>query len=226
VPLRAGERMKILLLEDDPILADILTHYLREKGFDALHVDNGEAALEKAFDEKFDLMILDINVPKKNGLDVVKTLRQHDNTTPTIIITAYQDTAHMKQGFENGCDDYIKKPFDLEELDLRIQNISRRFSIESVENLDLGDGISLVPAKNKLFVGEKTHQLARKECEILIYLSTHKKRVISSEELMQNLWEYESMPSDATIRVYIKNLRTLLGKDKIQTIRGSGYYFE
>jgi DNA-binding response OmpR family regulator len=218
--------MKILLLEDDLILSDILSCHLKESGFDVVHVEDGESALDKAYDSKFDLMILDINVPKKSGLEVIKTLREYNNTTPSIIITAYQDTAHMKNGFENGADDYIKKPFDLEELDLRIKNIQKRFGIEVDDKIDLGDEIFLSPNKNRLHVKNKEYQIANKECEILLYLSSHKKRVVSSEELMQNLWEYETMPSDATIRVYIKNLRNILGKDRIKTIRGSGYYFE
>ncbi|WP_024954194.1 response regulator transcription factor [Sulfurospirillum arcachonense] len=218
--------MKILLLEDDLILSDILTHHLRESGFEVIHVEDGESALECATESKFDLMLLDINVPKKSGLEVVKTLREYNNTTPAIIITAYHDTSHMKNGFESGCDDYIKKPFDLEELDLRIKNIQKRFSIESEDEIKLDIDTTLVSTKNRLVVQGKEYQLANKECEILGYLLAHKKRVVSSDELMQNLWEYESMPSDATIRVYIKNLRNILGKDRIKTIRGSGYYFE
>lgn len=218
--------MKILLLEDDLILSDIIAHHLRECGFEVVHVEDGESALDEAYDNKFDLMILDINVPKKSGLEVVKTLREYNNTTPTIIVTAYHDTAHMKNGFESGCDDYIKKPFDLEELDLRIKNIQKRFSISNEEEVDLGLSTIINPSKNKLKVDDKEYQISHKECEILMYLSSHKKRVVSSEELMQNLWEYEFMPSDATIRVYIKNLRNILGKDRIKTIRGSGYYFE
>lgn len=146
--------------------------------------------------------------------------------TPAIVITAYQDTSHLKKGFESGCDDYIKKPFDLEELDLRIENLSRRFSIESDDEINIDAKTLLIPSKNRLVVDGKTYTLAHKECEILTYMSARPKRVISSDELIQNLWEYESMPSDATIRVYIKNLRNIIGKEKIQTIRGSGYYFE
>jgi len=218
--------MKILLLEDDPILSDILTHHLIDSGYNVVHVEDGESALNEASDSKFDLLLFDINVPKKSGLDVVKALREYNNTTPAIVITAYQDTTHMKNGFQSGCDDYIKKPFDLEELDLRINNIKKRFSIESDEIVQLDSDITLIPTKNKLVIDKNEHQLAHKECEILLYLSSHKKRVVSADELMQNLWEYESMPSDATIRVYIKNLRNILGKERIQTIRGSGYYFE
>jgi DNA-binding response OmpR family regulator len=218
--------MKILLLEDDPILSDIMSHHLIDSGFEVKLVMDGQDALDVGSEEKFDLFIFDINVPRLSGLDVIKKLREYDNTTPAIIITAYQDTAYMKNGFESGCDDYIKKPFELEELNLRINNIKKRFSIESEEKVVIGEDIILYPDKNRLHVKEKISQLSHKECEILIYLSSRKKRVVSSEELMQNLWEYEEMPTDATIRVYIKNLRDILGKDKIQTIRGSGYYFE
>jgi DNA-binding response OmpR family regulator len=160
--------MKILLLEDDPILSDILTHHLIDSGFEVIHVEDGESALNSAYEHKFDLMILDINVPKKSGLEVVKTLREYNNTTPVIVITAYHDTTHMKSGFESGCDDYIKKPFDLEELDLRINNIKKRFSIESENEIKLGEKIMLNPSKNKLKLEEKEYQLANKECEILV----------------------------------------------------------
>lgn len=218
--------MKILLLEDDPMLCDILSCHLQESGFELKVAMDGQSAFTYASEERFDLFIFDINVPKKSGLELISQLRSFANTTPAILITAYQDTTHMKRGFESGCDDYIKKPFDLEELDLRINNIKKRFSIESEEKLILCEDIFLYPDKNSLHVKNKIHQISRKEREILIYLGARKKRVVSSEELMQNLWEYEEMPSDATIRVYIKNLRHIIGQEHIKTIRGSGYYFE
>lgn len=219
--------MKILLLEDDPILSDILLYHLKNSLHEPLHVSNGNAALDAVTTQKFDLLILDINVPKKNGLEVIKEIRSYKDTTPAIIITAFQDTVHLKKGFENGCDDYIKKPFDLEELDLRIKNIQKRFGIITRDDVvAIDEGISLMRSKNRLHVKDKAYILAPKECEVLLYLSSRKHKVVSIEELTQNLWEYESMPSDATIRVYIKNLRHLLGKEKIHNIRGNGYCFE
>ena len=172
------------------------------------------------------MMIFDINVPQKSGIEVLNELREENNTTPIIIITAYQNTQYMKNSFENGCDDYIKKPFDLEELDLRIQNIKKRFSIESDDKIKLFDNIFLLAQKHQIIINKVEHKLTQKECEILVYFNSHRKKVISSEELMQNLWNYEDMPTDTTIRVYIKNLRLLLGKESIKTIRGIGYYFE
>jgi DNA-binding response OmpR family regulator len=218
--------MKILLLEDDFILADLLYHHLKELSYDVLHVDDGQKALDEASSSTFDLMILDINVPKVSGLDVIKSIREYNDTTPAILITAYQDTKHLKNGFENGCDDYIKKPFDLEELDLRINNIKKRFSIENDEKVIVDSDTYMFPSKNIISVSGVEHQLAKKEIEILLYLTSRKNRVISSDELMQNLWEFEEMPTDATIRVYIRNLRNIIGKDRIKTIRGSGYFFE
>jgi len=218
--------MKILLLEDDFILADILYHHLKDLSYEVMHVDDGQKALDEASSNVYDLMILDINVPKISGLDVIKSIREYNDTTPAILITAYQDTKHLKNGFENGCDDYIKKPFDLEELDLRINNIKKRFSIENDNIVIIDDNIYMVPSKNLLNIDDKEHQLAKKEIEILLYLTSRKKRVISSDELMQNLWEFEEMPTDATIRVYIRNLRNIIGKERIKTIRGSGYFFD
>ncbi len=218
--------MKILLLEDDYILSDIIVNFLREKFYDVVQVEDGDSAIEFAGIDKFDLMILDINVPKLSGIDVVKHIRSYSNTTPIILITAYQDTTHLKKGFESGCDDYIKKPFGLEELELRINNIKKRFSIESDSKVEIDSETYIIPSKNLLAIKDKNLQLANKETQILLYLSNRKKRVISSDELIQNIWRYEDMPTDATIRVYIKNLRDILGKGRIKTIRGSGYYFE
>ncbi len=218
--------MRILLLEDDYMLSDIIVSFLKEKFYDVVQVEDGESAIERASTDKFDLMILDINVPKLSGIDVVKNIRSYSDTTPIILITAYQDTAHLKKGFQSGCDDYIKKPFDLEELELRINNIKKRFSIESDNKIEIDSETYIIPSKNLLIIKDKNLQLANKETQILLYLSSRKKIVISSNELIQNIWRYEDMPTDATIRVYIKNLRSILGKNKIKTIRGSGYYFE
>ncbi len=218
--------MRILLLEDDYMLSDIIVSFLKEKFYDVVQVEDGESAIERASTDKFDLMILDINVPKLSGIDVVKNIRSYSDTTPIILITAYQDTAHLKKGFQSGCDDYIKKPFDLEELELRINNIKKRFSIESDNKIEIDSETYIIPSKNLLTIKDKNLQLANKETQILLYLSSRKKIVISSNELIQNIWRYEDMPTDATIRVYIKNLRSILGKNKIKTIRGSGYYFE
>jgi len=218
--------MKILLLEDDVALSDIVSEHLSDRGFDVTLAYNGDEALDFLVDNKYDLALLDINTPNMSGLEVLRTIREYKNNIPTIIVTAYQDTKHLKEAFENGGDDYIKKPFDLEELDQRIDKLCRHFSIEQNEEIEISSSIKFLPSENALHVGSKTIQIAQKESDILKYFCTHKSRIVSTEELLQNIWSYEDMPTNATIRVYIKTLRSLLGQDSITTLRGVGYKFE
>ena len=219
--------MKVLFLEDDIALNDILSEHLQDKGYEVVSCSNGQEELEYMIDDKFDFALLDINTPLMSGIDVLKTIRNdYKNNTPAIIITAYQDTKHLKESFESGVDDYIKKPFDLEELDQRILRLCRQFSIEQNQKIELGNNIYFEPNSCKLQKDGEIINIAQKERDILKYFIIHKNRVISSEELLQNLWTYEEMPTNSTIRVYIKNLRKFVGRDKITTIRGIGYKFE
>ena len=219
--------MRILLLEDDPALNDLLDDHLTDKGYDVTLCTNGQEALEYLIDDVFDLALLDINTPIMTGIEVLKTIREdYKNRTPVIVLTAYQDTKHLKESFENGVDDYIKKPFDLEELDQRILKLCKHFMIEQSEEIKLSSSVTFLPESCQLQFEDGIKNVAQKERDILRYFCKHKNRVVSSEELLQNIWAYEEMPTDATIRVYIKNLRELLGKDRIQTIRGIGYKFE
>jgi two-component system, OmpR family, response regulator len=219
--------MKVLLLEDDIALSDLLNDHLIDKGYEVTLCSNGQEALESLIDEKFDLALLDINTPILSGLDVLKTVRNdYKNSTPAIVLTAFQDTKHLKESFESGVDDYIKKPFDLEELDQRILKLCRQFSIEQDDKIKIDDNIYFEPQSCKILKDNKQISIAQKERDILKYFCIHKNRIVSSEELLQNIWVYDEMPTDATIRVYIKNLREIIGKDKITTIRAVGYKFE
>jgi DNA-binding response OmpR family regulator len=219
--------MKVLLLEDDVALNDLLSDHLEDKGYDLTICMNGQEALEYLVDEKFDLALLDINTPIMTGIEVLKILREeYKNNTPSIILTAYQDTKHLKDSFESGVDDYIKKPFDLEELDQRILKLCRQFSIEQNDEIEINSNIVFEPETCLITKDSKSISIAQKERDILKYFCNHKNRVVSSEELLQNIWAYEEMPTDATIRVYIKNLREIVGKERIITIRGIGYKFE
>lgn len=218
--------MKVLLLEDDVALSDILSDFLEQKGHDVIICSRGEVALEYLIDGGFDFAILDINTPNMSGIDVLKHVREdYKSQTPIIIMTAYQDTKHLKNAFELGSDDYIRKPFDLEELDQRINRLCRYFSIERDNDIKISENISFNPLECVVTINEVKIHIAQKERDILKYFVNHSKRVISTEELLQNIWEYDEQPTDATIRVYIKNLREILGKDKIETIRGIGYKF-
>jgi DNA-binding response OmpR family regulator len=218
--------MHILLLEDDAILSDIMRENLELSGFLVDLMMDGEAAIQAISNHKYDLFLFDINVPIASGLEVLKFARTYHYETPTIMITAYQDINHLKESFQLGCDDYIKKPFEYEELEQRIDNIKRHFNIENNQLTTIAEGIHFNFTKQEVVNHKRQHHLSQKEAEILNYLFSHRSRVISNEELMQNIWIYDEIPSDATLRVYIKNLRNIIGKEYIKTIRGRGYCFE
>jgi len=217
--------MKILLMEDDPVLGDIITDYLRQ--FYTTHrAFDSEEAQEYINDESYDLLIFDINVPGKNGVELIEELRSFNDTTPAIIITAYDGTKHLKESFDAGAHDYIKKPFELEELKLRIENSKVLFHIEQDAPLKISNKLIYYPKRHIVSDGIDEMSLKPKECEMLEYFIAHPHRLISQDELMQNIWEFDSLPSDATLRSYIRNLREVIGADKIITQRGMGYRYE
>jgi len=217
--------MKILLMEDDPVLGDIVSDYLQQYYTTHRAFDSAEAQ-EYIDDESYDLFIFDINVPGKNGIELLEELRSFNNTTPAIIITAYEDTEHLKKSFDVGAHDYIRKPFELEELRLRIEKSKVLFHIEQDAPVKLSETLTYYPKRHQVSDGTKEMSLRPKECEILEYFIAHPQRLISQEELVQNIWEFDTLPSDATLRSYIRNLREVIGVDKIITQRGLGYRYE
>jgi len=212
-------------MEDDPVLGDIVTEYL-QKFYETDHAfDSVEA--HGYLDEKcYDLFIFDINVPGKSGVKLLEELRSFNDTTPAIIITAYADTKHLKESFDAGAHDYIRKPFDLEELKIRIEKSRVLFHIEQEVPMKLSEELTYYPSKYIVSDGVKEIGLRPKEVAILDYFIAHSHRLISQEELMQNIWGYEALPSDATLRSYIRKLREIIGRDKIVTQRGLGYRYE
>ena len=216
--------MKILLLEDDLILNEIIEEYLISQEHEVITAFSGNEAQDYLYSQTFDLLILDVNVPFVSGFELLKELRTQNIKTPTIFITSLNMVEDMQKGFDSGCDDYLKKPFELKELDLRINNIKRLFNITPKELINISKDIFL-DIQNLLIIknNQKIH-LAKKECEVLQYLINSSKTV-SIEELSLNLWAYEDTPNDSTIRTYIKNLRKILGEEKIINIRGVGYRF-
>ncbi|MCW8894615.1 MAG: response regulator transcription factor [Sulfurimonas sp.] len=217
--------MKILLMEDDAVLSDILLDYLRES-WSVDYAFNSEEVYKKLESNRYDLFIFDINVAGKNGLELLKELRKFNNTTPTIIITAYTDTSYLKKAFSLGAHDYIKKPFELEELNVRIQNTKKLFNIDNKNNIPITDDILFSIQTKTITKNSKEYAISQKDSDILVYFINNQKRVITNEELTQNIWDFDSIPSDATIRSHIRTLREIIGKDKIQTVRGVGYQYE
>ena len=217
--------MKILLLEDDLILNEIIQEHLLGKNHNVTSVFSGDEAQEIIYTKTFDLMLLDVNVPNINGFELLKDLRDSGIKTPAIFLTSAHMLEDVEKGFKSGCDDYIKKPFELRELDLRIENIKRLHNISPSNNIEVTNNIFL--NKDSLTItnnGNSIH-IAQKESEVLEYLIKNRNKSVSIEELSINVWAYEEAPMASTIRTYIKNLRKILGEDSIINIRGVGYKF-
>jgi len=217
--------MKILLLEDDMILSEIIEEFLTELNYEVSLAYSGSEAEDLAYSSNFDLLLLDVNVPNGNGFEFLGELRDVGNKTPAIFITSLDDPQDMQIGFDKGCDDYIKKPFELKELEIRINNIKRIYKIEDTAILKINEQLSFDTNSYLLIKEEEQIQLPKKEALILMYFAKNKNKTISTEELGVNVWDYESSPSDATIRTYIKNLRKVIGAEVLTNVKGVGYRF-
>ena len=219
--------MKILLLEDDIGLGDIMSEYLQDNDFKVDHVYDGEEALDKAYETKYDLYIFDVNVPAIKGFDLLKMLRDNGDSTPTIFVTSLNDIDDVSKGFESGADDYLKKPFELAELLLRIKNIQKRsFTQKRSNTIHIDKDITFDIDTELLYSGEKSVSLPQKELKLLKHFLKHPNEIITFESLYEVLWDYDETPSSESLRAHIKNLRKHLAKDMIQNLRGLGYRFE
>jgi len=218
--------MNILLMEDDPVLSDILLDFLQEE-WDVDHAYNSQEVYQYIEQNiYYDLFIFDINVIGKDGVELLKELRKFSNNTPAIFITAYRDTKHLKDAFNAGAHDYIKKPFELEELHARILSIKRVFNIETDETFAIFPNVLFSPQRKRILIDKVEISLTAKDAVLLLYFIKNKSRLISREELVQNIWNFDSFPSDATLRSHIRTLREIIGKDRIKTVRGEGYIYE
>ncbi|RXJ68691.1 DNA-binding response regulator [Halarcobacter ebronensis] len=215
--------MKILLLEDDTLLNEIIEEFLQKLEYTIVTTFDGQEALETIYEQKFDLLILDVNVPSLNGIDLLKELKANSIDIPTIYITSLHTSKDMEDGFKAGADDYIKKPFHLSELNLRINNIKRLRQIEASGIVKLNDKISYDNDKKVVLIDSNEIQLSKTESRVFEYLIKNRNKAISIEEIALNNWVYDEAPTDTTIRTYIKNIRKILGKDSISTTKGIGY---
>ncbi len=217
--------MKVLLLEDDIILSEVIGEYLERLSCEVFYACNGSEAEDLVYAQKFDLLLLDVNVPGTDGLSFLQDLRGVENRTPAIFITSLDSAEDVAAGFGAGADDYLKKPFDLLELKARIENLKRRYHIEDTRQVEIDENHRYDYENRTLHTPHETVRLSRKESEILEYFLRHPGVVLSFEELLNNVWNYENAPSQATLRTYIKNLRKRLGEDVITNIKGVGYRF-
>ncbi len=217
--------MKILLLEDDLIYSELIANYLKAKNHDVQTVYDGEEAEEYIYFNKFDLLLLDINVPHISGLEVLKRLRGEKISVPVIFLTSEDSIGFLEQAYSIGCNDYLKKPFELKELIIRINYLNKTHFIENKLFITISDQITLDMSNLVIIKNKETFPLSKKEANILKYFFTNKNKIIDMDELIVNVWEYNVGPSIATIRTYIKNIRKIIGSDYFTTIKGSGYRF-
>ncbi|HZF71197.1 response regulator transcription factor [Sulfuricurvum sp.] len=219
-------KAKLLLLEDDPNLSESVSEYLEEQGFNVVCVYDASSAEDILYEQKFDLLLLDVNVPGGDGFSLLKANRKEGNTTPAIFITSRNAMQDVEEGFESGGDDYIRKPFALKELLLRIQTILKRnFYHNPTDALSLADGITYDIENQVLTVEGQVQNLQLKEHKLLKLFIQHKNELLSHEVIMEHLWDYDETPSDGSLRTYIKTLRKLLGKDSIVSHKRLGYQF-
>jgi two-component system alkaline phosphatase synthesis response regulator PhoP len=223
---------RILLIEDEPGLVLTVSDLLSTEGYEVESAGDGETGLSKAVNGKFDLVILDIMLPRKTGFDVCRELRQKGIDVAILMLTAKTQVVDRVVGLKLGADDYLTKPFDPAELLARVEALLRRVQKENripVQSFQFGD-IEIDFERAVLLKGGQPVTLASKELQLLRYLVDNRGRVVPREELLQNVWEYSSDVSSRTIDVHVAWLRQKLEDNPqnpkhIHTIRGKGYRF-
>ncbi|MDP3119678.1 MAG: response regulator transcription factor [Sulfuricurvum sp.] len=219
-------KTKLFLLEDDPNLSESVTEYLEEHGYSVTCAYDAASAEDLLYETKFDLLLLDVNVPGGDGFSLLKNSRSGGNTTPAIFITSRNAMNDLEEGFKSGGDDYLRKPYELKELLLRIQTILKRnFYHPSSDLIALGEGISYDTENQSLLINGTEQSLQPKEHKLLKLFIQHIGELLTHETIMDHLWEYDEISNDGSLRTYIKTLRKLLGKDRIVSHKRIGYQF-
>ena len=214
--------MHLLVIEDERVLCETIVRSLRRLAYSVDHCYDGDKALELLGTERYDLVLLDLNLPSKDGMTVLRTFRQRDRKTPVLILSARSEV----EGLDAGANDYLSKPFHLAELEARIRSLTlRQFTQQDV--LLTFKALSFDTRSRTATVNGQTLALTRKETGILEYLMVHQGRPVSQEELMEHVWDNSVDSFSNSIRVHIsalrKKLRAALGYDPIRNRIGEGY---
>jgi two-component system response regulator QseB len=214
--------MRILLAEDDLMIGKTIKNALASEGNVVDWVTDGDSCESAIKTTQFAIIILDINLPQKSGLEILKNLRLKKNRTPVLILTARNSITQKVEGLDFGADDYLTKPFDLEELFARIRSLVRRSSGVAEPVLTCGE-ISLDPAKHLVLKASQKIDLSPKEFAILKLLIENAEKTVSKSRLEDLLYSWDSHVESNAIEVHIHNLRKKVGSDFVKTIRGVGY---
>lgn len=219
----------ILVVDDEKDLLDLIEYNLRKEGFDVLKAENGQQGIEVAKKNNPDLVLLDIMMPKMDGLEAVEIMRQDSDLkdTPIIFLTARSDEKTEVEGLNKGGDDYITKPISTTKLISRIKAVMRRFDDkeESVNRLTVHD---LEIDKDRYIVtrGDEEFQLPRKEFELVFFLASRKGKVLDRQTLLNRVWGDNIYVVDRTVDVHVRKIREKLGDHYIETVKGVGYRFK
>ena len=214
--------MKVLIVEDDIDLNSTIKKFLSIKGVECFSVFDGDEAINLAYEKQFDLIVLDVKLPKTNGFEVAKAIRKFSDI-PIIFLTSLDSEIDIEKGFLSGGDDYIIKPFSLNELFLRIKAILKR--VYKDEIVKINDEIYFDTIKSALIVNNQEINLSQKELKLLELFLKNQDKILSKEEIFNTIYDFDEEPNDASLRVWINKFRKLFGKNKIQTIKNIGYKF-
>jgi len=215
----------ILLLEDDQQLSDTVKKFLEYQGYEVLCAYDGLQAQDMVYEKQIDLMLLDVKVPQLNGFDFLETVRGNDVETPAIFITSLNSVEDVTRGFDIGCDDYIRKPFELKELLVRVQALLKRRYGTYKEKVDLGNGLFFDIKESFLTQDNQKVPLKNKEAKLLSLFLEYPNELLTYDKIFERLWEYEEEPSAGSLRAYVQTVRSFLGKENIETIKNIGYRF-
>ena len=217
--------MRLLLAEDDDLLGDGLKTGLKQEGYTVDWVKDGQSAENALLDNEFDLVILDLGLPSKSGLEVLKHIRSSGRRMPVLILTAKDSVQDRVTGLDSGADDYLVKPFDLDELCARLRVLQRRKAGRAAPVIEHGD-IALDPAAHKVYLNGELVSLSMREFALLQHLLENKGRVIPRARLEEKLYGWDAEVESNSLEVFIHHLRKKLGTELIRTVRGVGYIIE
>lgn len=220
-------KKKVLIADDEQDILEIISYNLTKEGYDIYTAKDGMEAIDKASQVKPDLIILDIMMPKKTGIEVCEILRSQPTFHDTLIIflTALSDEGSQVKGLELGADDYINKPISPKVLVSRVNAIFRRLQKENDKVVKIGN-VTIDPVRFMVTIDDKDFTLAKKEFELLYLLASRPGRVFLRNEILNQVWGSEVIVGDRTIDVHIRKIRQKLGIDCVTTVKGVGYKFE
>lgn len=216
--------IKVLLLEDDLLFAETLIESLEEYDLSLTHVVDGESFVGITYETSFDILLLDINVPLINGIDSLSEIRSRGDTTPAIFLTSHKDKDTLKNCFLSGCDDYLTKPFDSDELHLRIVSVLKR-SGKAIDTL-IFDNLVFNPTNKTLFQNDIPVMNGGKVIELFKLFFENRGKIVTKDMIVERLWEYDEDYSEGSIRVYVAKLQKLFVNKKIYNIKNIGYKIE